>query len=339
MFAFVPRLPLLAVLLAVLAPGVSRADVGAPKPKTYAVKRTLDLRYADDSASQKLDVFSPKGLDNAPVVCVVHGGAWMIGDKNLLGFYRSIGIFFAEHGYVAVMINYRLSPFVKHPEHVKDVARAFAWTRANIKKYGGDPDRIFLCGHSAGGHLVALLASDESYLKDPALKLTNEDRAALRGVMSVCGVYRIPAPDEFQEMVRHMIEDLTKQLAAKTDAPLMMMAPSLLRPPKVPNPFRLVFGDDADVCKEASPLTHIHKGMPPFLILYAESELPTLEEMAKEFDKALENAGNEAEVTKIKDCDHNFILFKLAVPDDPAAAALLKFLAKHTGKPDSEKKP
>src|SRR6516164_2426591 len=127
--------------------------------ETYAIEETHDIAYYDASPRQVLDVLRPKNLDNRPVVLFVHGGAWMIGDKNPLGLYRGFGRFLARHGIVAVMINHRLSPAVKHPEHVKDVARAFAWTRRHIKEYGGDPDRIFLCGHSAGGHLVSLLAT------------------------------------------------------------------------------------------------------------------------------------------------------------------------------------
>src|SRR5438270_867168 len=84
------------------------------------------------------------------------------------------------------------------------VGRADAWTRRHVRDYGGDPDRIILCGHSAGGHLVALLATDETYLKDPALKLTDADRAAIRGVIGVCGVYRVPGPQEFKAMTVEM---------------------------------------------------------------------------------------------------------------------------------------
>src|SRR5262249_10941217 len=134
-----------------------------------------------------------------------------IGDKNLLGLYRGFGRFLARHGIVAVMINYRLSPAVKHPEHVKDVARAFAWTRRHIKDYGGDPDRIFLCGHSAGGHLVSLLATNQEYLKDKCLDLKDEDRAAIRGVISVCGVYLIPSDDEFTSLVADMLAGLVSK--------------------------------------------------------------------------------------------------------------------------------
>src|SRR5207249_1315469 len=117
----------------------------------------------------------------------VHGGAWQTGDRNYLGVYQSLGRFYARHGVGTVVISYRLSPQVKHPAHVQDVARAFAWTHKNIGKYGGRPDQVFACGHSAGAHLVSLLAADETYLKAEGL-----DAKAIRGVIPISGVYRIP---------------------------------------------------------------------------------------------------------------------------------------------------
>jgi acetyl esterase/lipase len=157
----------ISLLAAVLLDPLSAAPT---RVNTYEVQERLDIRYHDACDRQVLDVLRPKGLDNRPVVLFVHGGAWMIGDKCLFGLYRGFGRFLAKHGIVAIMINYELSPAAKHPEHIKDVARAFAWTRRHVMDYGGDPDRIFLCGHSAGAHLVSLLATNESYLKDERLR-------------------------------------------------------------------------------------------------------------------------------------------------------------------------
>ncbi len=140
-----------------------------------------------DKLKNKLDLYLPKGRHDFPVVVFVHGGAWVFGDKDFFGAHEAVGRMFAQHGIGAAVISYRLSPAVQHPEHVKDVARAFAWVRANIKKYGGRPDEIFLCGHSAGGHLVSLLATDDSYLKTEGLALCD-----IKGVVPISGVYAIP---------------------------------------------------------------------------------------------------------------------------------------------------
>jgi len=303
----------------------------APAPANdSALQETLDVCYFDGPGAQTLDVFAPKGAANRPVVLFVHGGAWMSGDKNFFGLYRSVGRFFARHGAVAVCVNYRLSPRVKHPEHVKDAARAFAWARAHAGDYGGDRDRILLCGHSAGGHMVSLLATDESYLNNPVLKLTAEDRAAIKGVMAVSGVYRIPTPEEFAVMMGDMVNGLLQSTGNKMIAPTTL-APIVLGPSRFLNPFRLVFGGDYAAAVKAGPLTHVRMGLPPFLVLYAGRELPMLDGMAVEFGKALEDAGDAVDVCRIDGCTHNNILFKLNQADDPAAAALLAFLGKYGG--------
>src|SRR5206468_3096567 len=112
----------------------------------------------------RLDLYLPEGKSDAPVLFFVHGGGWTVGDKNLFGIAARLGKTLARRGIGLVSINYRLSPKVKHPEHIRDVARAFAWTHQNIGTYGGCKEEIFLCGHSAGGHLVALLSTDTQYL-------------------------------------------------------------------------------------------------------------------------------------------------------------------------------
>ena len=116
------------------------------------------------------------------------------------------------------------------------------------------------------------------------------------------------------------------------------LAPALQRQNYALNPFRLAFGEDSALAAQAAPLTHVHKGLPPFLLLYAELELPKVDEMAQEFGKGLKAAGDAVEVERIPGCDHNFILFKLDQPNDPAAAALLAFLDKY-GVPRTGRQP
>src|SRR5207237_10002694 len=151
----------------------------------------------------KLDLYLPKDHKDFPVLLFVHGGAWTSGNKNL---YGPLGQRFASNGIGTVIINYRLSPAVQHPAHAQDVAKAFAWTHKNIGKHGGRADRIFLSGHSAGGHLVALLATDETYLK--AHKLAISD---IKGVLPLSGVYTI-LPSKLSERA------FSKDLEACKDA-------------------------------------------------------------------------------------------------------------------------
>ena len=182
--------PLFTVLM-LASPGTGRA-ADAVEAKKYEVTSMKDLTYFDglekDKAKHKLDLYLPKDKKDFPVLFFVHGGAWVHGDKNFMNLYSGVGRYYASQGIGAVIINYRLSPGVKHPEHIKDVARAFAWTVKNIEKYGGRTDQIFISGHSAGGHLVALLATDETYLKAEGLSFKN-----IKGVIPISGVYEVPA--------------------------------------------------------------------------------------------------------------------------------------------------
>jgi acetyl esterase/lipase len=185
---------ILAVLFggALPAEAEEKKDPTKPAAATYEVKTVKDVVYYDgagqDKVKHKLDLYLPSGLKDFPVMLFVHGGAWLHGDKDFgFGFYGSLAKVYAKQGVGVAVTNYRLSPGVKHPEHAKDVARAFAWLHKNAGKHGGDARKLFLCGHSAGGHLVALLTADESYLKEH--KLTAK---AIKGVIPISGVYTVP---------------------------------------------------------------------------------------------------------------------------------------------------
>jgi CubicO group peptidase (beta-lactamase class C family)/acetyl esterase/lipase len=135
-----------------------------------------------DPERNKLDLYLPKGRKDFPVLFWVHGGALRTGDRKNT---QPLGETFAKQGIAFVTTGYRLSPAIKHPAHIEDVARAFAWTVGNITKHGGRADAVFVSGHSAGASLAALLATDESYLKAHELAFSN-----IKGVISVSGVQR-----------------------------------------------------------------------------------------------------------------------------------------------------
>lgn len=180
------------------SPRLGAADPPAApnaEPAFFSVATLSDVVYRDLCDGEdpkldknKLDLYLPKGKKDFPVLFFVHGGAWRQGDKNFLGMYSTLGQFWARQGVGTVVVNYRLSPAHKHPAHIQDVAKAFAWTYKNIAQHGGRPDQIIVCGHSAGGHLVSLLATDERYLK--AEGLTHK---AIRAAIPISGVYRLVA--------------------------------------------------------------------------------------------------------------------------------------------------
>jgi acetyl esterase/lipase len=328
-----PRFLFVSLALFLAAPAVEAAAPPA------AIRRSLDIRYHPGKDRHLLDVFAPALSGKAdparryPVVLFVHGGTWIKGDKDHGGRIRAVGQSLARQGTVAVLINYRLSPGVRHPEHVKDVARAFAWVRKNIAGQGGDPDRIVIAGHSAGGHLATLLVADECYLGDPALALDADARKAIRAVVSLSGVYRVPQPEEFRAMSSDIIDNLVGEDG--TPGVKSLMRPALFAFSKGVNPFRMVFGSDPEVCKKASPITHARKGLPPMLLLQAESEVPGLRAMTADFAKALRKQGNVVEVAEIEDTTHRTIHYELRRRDSEASKIVRDFITRHVpaGKP------
>jgi poly(3-hydroxybutyrate) depolymerase len=111
---------------------------------------------------QTLDVYVPRGAANRPVVVFWHGGSWQRGRKEEVRF---VGAALAGAGYIAILPDYRLYPEARFPQFIDDGALAVKWAREHARVHGGDPDAIFVMGHSAGGHLAATLALDERYLR------------------------------------------------------------------------------------------------------------------------------------------------------------------------------
>lgn len=135
----------------------------------------------DDPAGLKTDVYTPSNAANAPVVVFFYGGRWSEGDKHL---YEFVGAALAKQGFVAVIPNYRLYPKVRFPAFVQDSAKAVRWARDNAARYGGDANRLFVMGHSAGAYNAAMLATDESYLK-----AVGGSRQWLKGMIGLAGPY------------------------------------------------------------------------------------------------------------------------------------------------------
>ncbi len=137
--------------------------VSAAPKEGITVER--DVAYGS-STRQVLDVFTPEGASNADVVIFVHGGAFIRGSKSANGhIYDNVSYWFARQGMVAVNMEYRLASEARFPGGAEDVGAAVAWVVANIAGFGGNPRRIFVIGHSAGGTHVA------SYCFDPHMQV------------------------------------------------------------------------------------------------------------------------------------------------------------------------
>jgi arylformamidase len=261
------------------------------------VKR--DIPYADPAHErQVLDVYSPKGAKDLPVVFWIHGGGWQGGDKS--GVQQKPQAF-VEKGFVFVSTNYRLLPGVDMATIVRDIARSIHWVHDHIAEHGGDPNRILVMGHSAGAQLAALICTDERYLKAEGLSL-----AIIKGCVPVDGdTYDVPAIIETAETRRRVHGQ-----------------------PQAKFGHREKFGDDPAKHRDFSAVAHVAggKGVPPFLILHV-AEHPDTSAQAQRLGAVLKDAGVPATVFGARETSHTKINDDLGLTDDPATKALFAFVA------------
>jgi len=129
---------------------------------------------------QKLDVYAPPGVKDAPVVVFFYGGSWNSGERVDYGF---LGTALAAQGFVTVLPDYRLVPEVRFPAFIEDGAAATAWVQREIGQFGGDGRRVVVSGHSAGAYIASMLAVEPSYLRQAGA------RERLRGFAGLAGPY------------------------------------------------------------------------------------------------------------------------------------------------------
>src|SRR5580692_11816467 len=155
----------------------------------HRIAVTRDIAYADGER-HTLDVCWPRTATAAPVVVFFYGGGWRSGHKSM---YRYVGKALARHGYVAVVPDYRIYPPVLYPDFLDDGAKAVRWVKDNAHKFGGDPDKIFLMGHSAGAHIAAMLSIDATWLNKVGLAPGRD----IAGLIGIAGPYDfLPLKDE-----------------------------------------------------------------------------------------------------------------------------------------------
>lgn len=128
-----------------------------------------------------LDAYTPAGASGDPVVVFFYGGSWSEGKRR---WYRYVGDALAANGVVALIPDYRKFPHVRFPAFMHDAAAAVGWARDHAREFGGDPNHLFVMGHSAGGQIAALLACDKRYLA--AVGMQPRD---LSGMIGVAGAY------------------------------------------------------------------------------------------------------------------------------------------------------
>ena len=245
------------------------------------VQHKLDVAYGDHT-DQRLDIYWRKGVKRAPVMIYVHGGGWRKGDKSNVGNKPA---FFNGNGWVFVSINYRLVPQVAFPDNICDVANSIHWVFCHIDRYGGDPQRIFIMGHSAGAHLVSLVATDPTYLEKYGRTLSD-----VKGVISL--------DTQAYDLVT-MLDGWTSEV------------------------YTGAFGKDPRIHKAASPLHHVVAGraIPPFMVCYSKGASPDRESRkraarAKAFADKLAKAGFRVELVDASDRDHGEINQQFGLDSD-----------------------
>ncbi len=158
------------------------------------IRTDASIAYAPGER-RKLDVFAPAEAQRAPVVVFFYGGSWQRGHKET---FRFVAAALAKRGAVAIVPDYTLYPQGTFPSFLEDGAAAVAWAKANAAKYGGDPRRIVIMGHSAGAHIAAMLALDARWLG----KLGLNPRKDIAGLVGLAGPYDfLPIKDPIIQII------------------------------------------------------------------------------------------------------------------------------------------
>ena len=299
----VPRLVL--AVLALTAPacapvywvGAKFVYEKAPTPPRTMLGLSYDPAAPDDSKRQ-LDLYLPAGRD-FPLVVFVHGGGWAWGDRTQsfggADVYRNIGRFLAGRGIGTAVIGYRLVWPLDWQSQVGDVARAVAWVQAHATEYGGQPDRVFLMGHSAGAQLAARVATDPSWLE--------REHGRPEGI---CGVVAVSGAG-------YDLGDI-----------------ETYRDGFDPLYFAERFGGsrlDGTWWRDASVLPWLDAGDPPFLVVSATGEAAGLRRQSTLFDAALRKASIPTTRVVVKGSSHERIILELSRADKTAGPAALAFFA------------
>lgn len=226
-----------------------------PRRRRYTAAGA-DLSYGDAGRRNRVDIWKRADLPDdarAPVLLQVHGGAWMVGEKQ--GQAYPLMTHLAERGWVCVAINYRLSPRATWPDHIADVKRAIDWTRRTIGEHGGDPDFLAITGGSAGGHLTALAALTPGV---SAFQPGFEDAdTSVAAAVPFYGVY-----------------DFTDRHGGANPG----LEPLLAR-----HVFKTALTEDRPTWDAASPMSHVGPDAPPFFVIHGTNDTIVPVEQARSF--------------------------------------------------------
>lgn len=269
------------VLVALLPFATKEHDSRVPT----GIRIIKDLPYVPGSTDERqmLDLFIPKARygKSLPLIVWIHGGGWIEGDKS-----ASPAIELARKGFASASINYRLAPKHRFPAQIFDCKAAVRWLRANAGEYGFDPDRIGVWGHSAGGHLAALIGTTND-IKEMEGDLGNGEQSS--SVKAVCDW---SGPTDLLTFK----EQCPPDVAIGDVAPPEMVDMLLGGPPE----------EKQELARQASPVLWASRKSPPFLIMHSEGDPIVPYVQSQELANKLESVGADVTLVKLRGDNHAF---------------------------------
>lgn len=263
------------------------------------VQSRSDIFYGDnpnrvDRDLQTLDIYYRAGATKQPVIIYIHGGGWAFGDKAEVNHKPD---FFVPNGFAFISMNYRLRWDYQLYDQLEDVITVVDWVHKNAATYDLDPKRIVLMGHGAGGHMASLVGTDARHLKGGGFELS-----AIKAIVSI-------------DSISYDIPRVHRELGSYIER----------------RQHRLVFGEDENVQRQASPIHHVKKrpGMPAFALLYVQSEEGSRLQ-AEGFAKALTDVSTSVIMIPGNAKTKRSINIDLGAEGDVTTGALMAFLRAST---------
>jgi acetyl esterase/lipase len=262
------------------------------------VERRLDVPYVpgDPDPKRQLDLYLPRGETKGfPVVVFVHGGYWSPLDRRwlqpLLGAFGNVGVAFARRGIAAAIVGYRQYPQIRTgDDSLDDIAAAIRFVSDSCPSWGCDPRRAFVIGHSAGGHLVSLLALDGRILQRHGV-----DADAIAGFVSVDGIF-----------------DLGASLAFFEPDQVVVM--------------RELFGPGDDALAAHSPISYARAGHPPLLFVDSTGDEKVCLDGFHTMRTHMSDMASPATFVELSGLGHNETIVRVGMSDDPLMPTLLAFV-------------
>jgi acetyl esterase/lipase len=262
------------------------------------VERRLDVPYVSPGSDPKrqLDLYLPqRNATGFPIVVFIHGGYWNALDRRwlqpLIGAYGNVGVAFARHGIAAAIVGYRQYPRIRSgDESLDDIATAVRFVRDSCRSWGCDDRRIFVIGHSAGGHLASLLALDGRVLKRNGV-----DPDAIAGFVSIDGIF-----------------DLRASLGSFEPEQATVM--------------RELFGPDDDALAAHSPISYARARHPPLLFVDSTGDEKVCRDGFRAMKVRMAAVASPARFVELAGLGHNEAIVRVGMDGDRIMGALLGFV-------------